>query len=195
MAGRKRTRAANRAPPPATGVARSTAKRNEILEQLADQVLANGLGTASLRPLAASIGTSDRMLLYYFPDKATLISSILQCVAQRLAALLDEEVPADRALTPDEMSRTLWASLRKPALRPYMRLWLELAGYAARAEEPHRTIGAAIAQGFLDWIAARLADCAHDAAVTASSVLIQIEGRLLLDAFGITVEPARRASR
>jgi AcrR family transcriptional regulator len=150
------------------------------------------LGSASLRQLAAAIGTSDRMLLYYFPDKASLVTSILERVGKRLAGLLEDEVSADRALPPEEMLRVLWITLRKPTFRPYMRLWLELAGYAARDEEPHRAIGAAIAHGFLDWIAARLAVAARDSAATASSVLVQIEGMLLLDAFGVGVGPAHK---
>lgn len=174
-------------------IERSAAKREDILEELADHVLENGLDGASLRPLAAAIGTSDRMLLYYFPDKATLVSAILQCVAQRLARQLADEVPLGRALDVGAMQATLRDTLRKPALRPYMRLWLELSGHAARGEEPHRSIGAAIAQGFLDWIAQRLAGPAAAAPAAALSILIQIEGILLLEAYGI-VTPAPRST-
>lgn len=181
--------------PSSTTVERSAAKREDILEQLADHVLAKGLDGASLRPLAAAIGTSDRMLLYYFPDKATLVSAILQCVAQRLATQLADEVPLGRTLDVDSMLARLWTTLCKPALRPYMRLWLELAGHAARGEEPHRGIGAAIAQGFLDWIAQRLAGPARDAPAAALSVLIRIEGMLLLEAYGISAPTPRSRSR
>ena len=55
---------------------------------MADFVLANGLGAASLRPLAASAGISDRMLLYYFKDKPAVMAAILQCLVDRLTALL-----------------------------------------------------------------------------------------------------------
>ena len=36
-----------------------------MTEALADIVLAEGLDALSLRPAAARLGTSDRMLLYY----------------------------------------------------------------------------------------------------------------------------------
>jgi len=179
----------------ARAVERNATKREDILEELADHVLANGLSGANLRPLAAAIGTSDRMLLYYFPDKVTLVSEILQCIAQRLATQLAEEVPLGRALAVDAMLATLWTTLQKPELRPYMRLWLELSGHAARGEEPHRSIGAAIAQGFLDWIAERLDEPARNARAEALSVLTQIEGMLLLEAFGISAPALRSTSR
>jgi AcrR family transcriptional regulator len=174
---------------------RGDAKRNQILEQLADQVLATGLNATSLRPLAAAVGTSDRMLLYYFPDKAALITAILGCIVERLQAMLNERVPPGRRVDAPEMVRTLWRLLREPQLRPYMQIWLELAGYASRGEEPHRTIGAAIAGGFLDWIGARLDAPERETREQATTILTQIEGMLLLDAFGIEVSAPRRSTR
>lgn len=41
-------------------------RRQRILNQIADHLLATGLKDASLRHLAAAIGTSDRMLLWAF---------------------------------------------------------------------------------------------------------------------------------
>ena len=168
---------------------RGDAKRIQILEQLADQVLATGLNATSLRPLAAAVGTSDRMLLYYFPDKATLITAILGCIVERLQAMLNERVPPGRRLDAPDMVRTLWRLLREPQLHPYMQIWLELAGFASRGEEPHRTIGASIASTFLIWIAARLTVTGREADEQATTILTQIEGMLVLDAFGI--DPAR----
>jgi AcrR family transcriptional regulator len=174
---------------------RGDAKRNQILEQLADQVLATGLNATSLRPLAAAVGTSDRMLLYYFPDKAALITAILGCIVERLQAMLNERVPAGRRIGAPDMVRTLWRLLREPQLHPYMQIWLELAGYASRGEEPHRAIGAAIAGGFLDWIAARLDAPERETREQATTILTQIEGMLLLDAFGIEVSAPARSTR
>jgi AcrR family transcriptional regulator len=174
---------------------RGDAKRIQILEQLADQVLATGLNATSLRPLAAAVGTSDRMLLYYFPDKATLITAILGCIVERLQAMLNERVPAGRRLDAPDMVRTLWRLLREPQLHPYMQIWLELAGFASRGEEPHRTIGASIASAFLVWIAARLTVTGREADEQATTILTQIEGMLLLDAFGIDPAPARPSTR
>jgi len=41
-----------------------TDRRQAALERMADHLLREGMTGASLRPLAAAAGTSDRMLLY-----------------------------------------------------------------------------------------------------------------------------------
>jgi AcrR family transcriptional regulator len=43
-----------------------TNHRAKLLDEVADYILSNGLADLSLRPLAAAIDTSPRMLLYFF---------------------------------------------------------------------------------------------------------------------------------
>src|SRR5580693_6683546 len=71
-------------------------RREAAIERMADHLLLEGLGAATLRPLAAAAGTSDRMLLYYFSDKDELLSATLQRLAARMTAQLDEAVPIGR---------------------------------------------------------------------------------------------------
>ncbi|MGZ8722334.1 MAG: TetR/AcrR family transcriptional regulator, partial [Aeromicrobium sp.] len=52
-------------------------RRDELAEQATDYVLEAGLIGLSLRPLAAAIGTSDRMLNYHFGSKDELVASVL----------------------------------------------------------------------------------------------------------------------
>ncbi len=177
------------------GEERGAEKRSRILQRLADEVLLTGLDAASLRPLANAIGTSDRMLLYYFPNKETLVTSILGCIVQRMLTILDERLPSKRLLDSEEMLRTLWRSLREPRVHPYMQIWLELAAHAARGKEPHRTVGASIAKGLIDWIAVRLSLAKRDQRREAVSVLTRLEGMLLLDAFGIETRVPRSRER
>ncbi len=160
-------------------------RREAAIDRMADHVLLEGLAGATLRPLAAAAGTSDRMLLYYFADKDELLSVTLGHVASRLARLLDE---AERGRTPLSFPTLLaqvWASVRSPALQPYMRLWLELAASAARGQEPHRAIAGRIADGFLAWTAERLhVDREADRAPQAALLLATVDGLTLLDAVG-----------
>jgi AcrR family transcriptional regulator len=60
--------------------------RDGLLPLLAAHVLAEGLGGASLRPLARAAGTSDRMLLYHFGTKEALITDLLGFIAHTYAA-------------------------------------------------------------------------------------------------------------
>ncbi|HEX7759036.1 MAG TPA: TetR/AcrR family transcriptional regulator, partial [Caulobacteraceae bacterium] len=130
-------------------------KRAEILDRLADHVLAHGLAASSLRPLAAAAGTSDRMLIYYFKDKAGLVAAVLQHVALRLAGEL-EAMAATAPASLEVLRGRLFEILVSEALWPYMRLWLEIAAAAARGDAVCRQVGEAIGRGFLAWGTARL---------------------------------------
>lgn len=161
------------------------ARRTDLVARLADHVLATGLGSASLRPLAAAVGTSDRMLLYYFPDKATLIAAVLKLIAARMTTLLDAHTAA--ALLPKAaLEEQLVAFVLDDALWPFMQIWLEIAAYAARGDAMFARVGNAIANGFLDWTQKQL--CAADAAtgrIEAARVLMTVEGAVLLKSLGL----------
>src|SRR4051794_29641819 len=44
----------------------TTPRRDQLLDRVTDHVLEHGLIGLTLRPVAAALGTSDRMLLYHF---------------------------------------------------------------------------------------------------------------------------------
>jgi AcrR family transcriptional regulator len=52
--------------------AASPEHRAELLEKVVDYLLKHGLVDLSLRPLAAALRTSPRMLLYFFGSKEQL---------------------------------------------------------------------------------------------------------------------------
>jgi AcrR family transcriptional regulator len=54
--------------------------RERLLDEIVDYILKRGLGNLTLRPLAAALKTSPRMLIYFFGSKEQLISEALtQC--------------------------------------------------------------------------------------------------------------------
>ncbi|WP_058855301.1 TetR/AcrR family transcriptional regulator [Nocardia jinanensis] len=53
------------------------AKRAEILDAVVRYIAERGLADLSLRPLAAALGTSSRMLIYYFGTKEELLVQAL----------------------------------------------------------------------------------------------------------------------
>ncbi len=163
-------------------MAGSEDRREEIIRQLADYVLAKGLGASSLRPLAAAAGTSDRMLLYYFTDKSALIAAVLEHITARLGEALEASAQQDPG---QPVLADIWRRVCQDDLRDYMRLWLDIAARAARGEDPYPAVGARIVQGFLGWIEARstIADAGRRR-VHSAAVLTAIEGMLVLDAVG-----------
>ena len=164
---------------------RNLARKAELVQSLADHVLSNGLGGASLRPLAASVGTSDRMLLYYFPDKPALITAVLEEVAARMTGLLDAQRGAVPVVTAALEAR-LMPLVLDPAIWPFMQLWLEMAALAARGDETCARVGGGIARGFVAWLEAQIANPNPvERSREALRLLMLIEGGVLLNSLGL----------
>ncbi len=164
---------------------KADAKREEIADRLADFILLQGLPGASLRPLAAAAGLSDRMLLYYFKDKEDIITTALGRVAQRLADRLAAlSAPAPRGS--EAVQADLLALALGDDLWPFMCVWLETASLAARGDPLFRSIGGRIAQGFEAWIAAMVAlDDRSQRDRVARRIMRTVEGAIVLKAIGL----------
>lgn len=160
-------------------------RKAALVQALTDHVLTNGLGGASLRQLAATVGTSDRMLLYYFPDKPALIAAILEDVAARMNLLLESQRRSE-PVSADTLEARLLPLVLDPMVWPFMQLWLEMAAMAARGDETCTRVGGGIAQGFLAWLEEQLdvADPAERAQM-AVRLLMTIEGAALLKSLGL----------
>src|SRR3954447_25927128 len=86
--------------------------------------LRHGVANLSLRPLAAAVGTSARMLLHYFGSREALIAEVMEQVQQRLRdsfqELLDEP-PTKEGLLPK-----FWRVLSSRKNQPVLRLLFEV---------------------------------------------------------------------
>ncbi|WP_128914082.1 TetR family transcriptional regulator [Granulicella sibirica] len=159
--------------------------RDAAIERMADHLLCEGLAAATLRPLAAAAGTSDRMLLYYFADKDEILSVTLHRIAERMLAQLDEALPSGKPWSFRGLMKEVWPILTSRSFRPFMPLWLELASAAARGLQPHVQVVGQIADGFLAWVTSRLeVEPKGNHAASAALFLASIEGMYLLEAIG-----------
>lgn len=174
-----------------------------LLAALAGVLLVDGLHDATLRPLAAKVGTSDRMLIHHFGSKEGLLREVLEHLAGRLADALDAlPLPLSDAAGPAGPADAAVAlavvdAMRAPAMAGFHRLWLELAAGAVRGVQPHRDVAPVIAARLHRWLAGRLAgtDQPDAAALDRAAVLFAvIEGLELLRAVGFdtAVDAARR---
>src|SRR3712207_9449230 len=91
--------------------AREPGQREAYLAGAVEHVLREGVTTLSLRPLAAALGTSDRMLLYYFGSRDELLAAVLGAVGEQLQAGLAAALP-DGAVPPGRLLPVLWASVQ-----------------------------------------------------------------------------------
>ncbi|MEL6691760.1 MAG: TetR/AcrR family transcriptional regulator [Pseudomonadota bacterium] len=160
-------------------------KRSDLIEKLADHILAEGLLNASLRPLAKAVGTSDRMLLYYFKDKEELIEAVLDRITARITVIL-EQSRAPEPLPLEVLAPMLLENMKSDLFWPYLRLWLEVAALSAGGDPLYRTCGEKIGRGFVDWGASQLAvESEVERAKAAAQLLIQVEGSVLLRSLGL----------
>lgn len=160
-------------------------RRDDAVEHMADHLLSEGLNAATLRPLAAAAGTSDRMLLYYFADKEEILSATLRRVAERMLVQLDEAIPVGKPRSFRILLKEVGTVLALPSIKPFMNLWLDLASSAARGLQPQHRVAGEIADGFLSWVTSRLkAEARGDQATPAALFMACIEGMYLLEVAG-----------
>ncbi|MET7562608.1 TetR/AcrR family transcriptional regulator [Streptomyces sp. NPDC005479] len=106
------------------------AKRADLLHRIRAYVLRNGLTGLSLRPLARELGTSDRMLLYYFGTKERMVAEALSLDDRRpLLRFRDvrnsTDAPEDAAGA-RRLLEELWEEFHSPDRRSVMPLQFEL---------------------------------------------------------------------
>jgi AcrR family transcriptional regulator len=106
-------------------------RRRQLLDALVEEFAEGGIGDRSLRDVAATVGTSHRMLLHHFGSREDLLVAIVEEVEHRQMGLLGD-LPTD----PAEGFAAIWADLHRPELRRLERLFFECYARAAQGEKP-----------------------------------------------------------
>jgi AcrR family transcriptional regulator len=149
-------------------------RRDELLELAYRYVLAHGLAELSLRPLAAAIGTSPRVLLYLFTSKDGLIRALLaRARTEQLELLASTRVSREASLA--EVAAVVWQWLVAEDHRPLVTLWFE--GYVRSLVEPDGPWADFARQSVEDWLAVLVSYQAG--AAEATLVLAVLRGTLL----------------
>ena len=148
-------------------------RREELLERAYEYVLEHGLAEMSLRPLAAAIGSSPRVLLFLFGSKDGLVRALLARARADELAFIEQmrfEKPGEDLAM---VIRTTWQWLVDERHRPLLALWLE--AYARSLAEPDGPWAGFAAQTVEDWLAllaaAQPTDRRHSNAGTAERTL------------------------
>ena len=111
-------------------------RRDLLLAAATDYALAEGLVGLTLRPLAAAIGTSDRMLIYHFGTRDALVSAITTESGHRAVRAIDALAPAR---TVRSGIKHLWTAYRSPELAPLLTLYCQAAATGLIGREPYRS--------------------------------------------------------
>src|SRR5712692_5645868 len=128
---------------------RPSPRKEELLERAYQYALEHGLADMSLRPLAAAIGSSPRVLLFLFGSKDGLVSELLARARRDELAFLAEATagqPADLAGAVD----ATWRWLAADQVRPLLTLWTE--AFARSLAEPDGPWSGFAARSVADWL-------------------------------------------
>jgi AcrR family transcriptional regulator len=111
-------------------------RQSELLERAYRYALEHGLADLSLRPLAAAIGSSPRVLLFLFGSKDALVRALLARARSDELALLDRlRLPHDVSRPGlDDLADRLWSWLAAEEHRALLILWVE--GYGRSLVDP-----------------------------------------------------------
>lgn len=127
-----------------------SARQLELREAAYRYLLEHGLSELSLRPLAAAIGSSPRVLLFLFGSKDGLVRDLLaRARADELAAL--DEIREHGRTGLRAAGETIWSWLAAPEHRALLNLWLE--AYSRSLVEPDGPWAAFAAATVRDWLA------------------------------------------
>jgi len=107
-----------------------------LLAAATDYALTAGLVGLSLRPVAAAVGTSDRMLIYHFGTRDGLVSAITTEACRRAVAEIDS-LPGTRTVRSGV--KALWAAYQTPRMAPLLTLYCQAAATGLIGREPYRS--------------------------------------------------------
>jgi AcrR family transcriptional regulator len=168
-------------------------RRAELAEGALAYVLVHGLIGLSLRPLAAELGTSDRMLIYHFGSKEGLITDVVALANHRFAtsvqSMASTAAPVQNA---GDLVRHAWRALTGSDATSAMRLYLEMCVLSVREPDRWSTAQRQIREPWLAMLREGLSELGTPKAriaALADLILDTFDG-LLLDRL-INTDPTR----
>jgi AcrR family transcriptional regulator len=149
--------------------ASASPRRDELLERAYAYALEHGVADVSLRPLAAAVGSSPRVLLFLFGSKAGLVQALLDRARRDELALLERARAAGAGeRDPVAVASELWSWLAADEHRALLKLWVE--GYARSlidSEGPWAGFAAATVADWLDLLREVTADASERTLILA----------------------------
>lgn len=168
--------------------------REEILESAVATAFAEGLHRLTYGRVAQRVGTSDRMVVYYFPTKTDLVGAVLVELGLRLQSSLAPAVGAPQA-DHRALLRALWPHLARPEADPVLSLFFQATGLAAAGQPPYRDIVPLLVDGWITWAADALEGGAEERRREAEAAVAIVDGLLLLRRIAGPAAAERAATR
>lgn len=120
----------------------------ELLDRIVGYLVKNGVAELSLRPLAKAVGSSPRVLLYYFGSKEKLLARALMHLRDKQRAGFSRMREAKYA-QPSDACRAIWQQMSAPESEALFKLSFETYSLALRHP---REFGVFLQSGIEDWL-------------------------------------------
>jgi AcrR family transcriptional regulator len=138
-----------------------------VLRDAVTYFATHGTGDVSMRGLAAELGTSHRMLNYYFGSRDGLLTAVVEAVEADQRALLGGLLADEGEIDLHEQLRRFWQRVGDAALI-YAPLFFELSADAMRGLPHAESLRAALIAPWLELLEQRLRRWGYDEAAAAA---------------------------
>lgn len=163
-------------------------RRIELVEKCLLYFASHGLAGASLRPMAAALGTSDRMLIHYFGTKDVLIERVLELARPDVEALVGDHGGDIRGL-----AHAIWDELSQGGpQQPRVRVLLEVMTLALTRPDQYGEFARTSVSRWIEPLSEALrrgGQNADDASARATAIVSGLRG-IAVDSF-VTGDRAR----
>jgi AcrR family transcriptional regulator len=124
-------------------------RRRILLEGTVEFLLDHGVRGFSLTPLADSLGTSPRMLLYHFGSKDQLVDDAITAARRHQRSMFEEWLTPRAGVPYAVVLAESWRHFERPEAQRYNRLFSELA---ALSRQPGSRFSAFGPRTVHDWL-------------------------------------------
>jgi AcrR family transcriptional regulator len=153
----------------------------QLLDRIGEHLLVSGSAEVALRPLARAVGSSPRVLLYYFGSKEQLLGRVLARLREQQRESFDR-LRTMTFETPSGACRAIWRQMRAAQSEPVFRLFFDAYALALRNPSRFADFLASAVEDWMEFIAAPL--CAsgwarNDARALATVIVAGFRGLML----------------
>jgi AcrR family transcriptional regulator len=148
-------------------------KRAELLKQVVHRLQHDGLAHMSLSPLAEAIGTTKRMLLYYFGSRENLVAQALIANRPDVHAMFDD---VHDAAGLRHAGHALWEVMTVGEQSGAVRMLLQLLSLAATEPEQYGELARDTVEVMIGPIAAAYVRLGHSPEQAQSGATLLVSG-------------------